>query len=180
MNSKELFTAPQVAKICSTDLKTIHNWVNRGEITSFRTPGRHLRFRREDVLEFLNRFGYPIPTDLVTMDRKRLVVVDGDNQHLGTIKQTLADDFDVEIFNNHMDALLSIGNQRPHLVLVNGEMGDDVMSMVERLSYNDNGAPVAVYGTDTAVEQTARGAGAQGFIPTSHLHDLRKWVDEMV
>ena len=30
MHADDLFTAPQVAKICSTDLKTIHNWVNRG------------------------------------------------------------------------------------------------------------------------------------------------------
>jgi excisionase family DNA binding protein len=57
----ELFSAPEVAKIISVDLKTIHNWVNRGSIKAFRTPGRHLRIRRGDVLSFMKEFGYPIP-----------------------------------------------------------------------------------------------------------------------
>ena len=41
--AKELFTASEVAKFCQVDLKTIHNWADRGEIRHFRTPGRHLR-----------------------------------------------------------------------------------------------------------------------------------------
>jgi excisionase family DNA binding protein len=57
----ELFSAPEVAKIVSVDLKTIHNWVNGGSIKAFRTPGRHLRIRRGDVLSFMREFGYPIP-----------------------------------------------------------------------------------------------------------------------
>ena len=36
---RDLFTASQIARFCQVDLKTIHNWVNRGEIKSFRTPG---------------------------------------------------------------------------------------------------------------------------------------------
>jgi len=57
----ELFTAPEVAEILNVDLKTIHNWVNRGSIKAFRTPGRHLRIRRGDVLRFMKEFGYPVP-----------------------------------------------------------------------------------------------------------------------
>ena len=43
---KDLFTASQIARFCQVDLKTIHNWADRGQIQHFRTPGRHLRFRR--------------------------------------------------------------------------------------------------------------------------------------
>jgi excisionase family DNA binding protein len=60
-SADELLTAPEVAKIVAVDLKTIHNWVNRGSLKAFRTPGRHLRIRRGDVLGFLREFGYPIP-----------------------------------------------------------------------------------------------------------------------
>lgn len=56
-----LLTAPQVATICECDLKTIHNWVNKGEIKAFRTPGRHLRFKIEDVTKFLEKYGFGIP-----------------------------------------------------------------------------------------------------------------------
>ena len=57
--SKDLFTASQIARFCQVDLKTIHNWADRGQIRHFRTPGRHLRFRRPHVLDFLRKYGYP-------------------------------------------------------------------------------------------------------------------------
>ena len=127
MHTDDLFTAPQVAKICSTDLKTIHNWVNRNEIKSFRTPGRHLRFRRQDILDFLNRFGYPIPEGFAVSQNK-IALVDGDETSRKTLKRTLSRDFEVEVFSNPVDAALHIGKQCPNLVLVNGDADSNVMS----------------------------------------------------
>jgi len=63
-NLKNLMTAPMVSRVCECDLKTVHNWVARGEIKSFRTPGRHLRFLKSDVVEFLEKHGYPVPAEL--------------------------------------------------------------------------------------------------------------------
>ncbi|WP_438029139.1 helix-turn-helix domain-containing protein [Sorangium sp. So ce233] len=59
-----LFTAADVAVFCAVDLKTIHNWVERGYIKHFRTPGRHLRFQPEDVAAFLKLHGYQVPKEL--------------------------------------------------------------------------------------------------------------------
>src|SRR5258708_41250 len=76
-NIPELFTGSDVARFCQVDLKTIHNWSDKGEIRHFRTPGRHLRFRRVDVLDFLRKYGYPIP-DVLRTGKPKVVVVDGD------------------------------------------------------------------------------------------------------
>ncbi|PIE05712.1 MAG: hypothetical protein CSA75_03335 [Sorangium cellulosum] len=57
----KLLTASNVATLCEVDLKTIHNWVDRGCIPHFRTPGRHLRFRAIDIANFLRAWGYTIP-----------------------------------------------------------------------------------------------------------------------
>jgi hypothetical protein len=46
------------------DLKTIHNWVRGGHVLARRTEGRHMRFQRAEVVRFLRRFGYPIPSAL--------------------------------------------------------------------------------------------------------------------
>lgn len=62
--SEELLKATDVAKFCQVDLKTIHNWCDKGYVPHFRTPGRHLRFKRADVKEFLQKHGYPIPEGL--------------------------------------------------------------------------------------------------------------------
>jgi excisionase family DNA binding protein len=48
-------TARDVAECCGVELKTVHNWVERGLLRHFRTPGRHLRFQRGQVEDFLAR-----------------------------------------------------------------------------------------------------------------------------
>lgn len=62
-----LFTAQEVARFCEVDLKTVHHWAERGKVPHFRTQGRHLRFRRTDLVRFLRAHGYPLPGPLVRM-----------------------------------------------------------------------------------------------------------------
>ena len=62
--SRSFLTTTDLATICEVDLKTIHNWADKGKLQHFRTPGRHLRFEREHVVEFLKHFGYPVPKEL--------------------------------------------------------------------------------------------------------------------
>lgn len=59
-----LYTAQDVARFCEVDLKTIHHWVAKGKIPHFRTEGRHLRFRRNDVVLLLRSHGYTLPDEL--------------------------------------------------------------------------------------------------------------------
>jgi excisionase family DNA binding protein len=60
-----LYTAQDVARFCEVDLKTVHHWADRGKVPCFRTEGRHLRFRRNDVVRFLRAHSYPLPGELV-------------------------------------------------------------------------------------------------------------------
>ena len=181
MNADDLFTAPQVAKICSTDLKTIHNWVHRGEIKSFRTPGRHLRFRREDILDFLNRFGYPIPADFAPT-KKRIVLYETKESSLRSIKRLLARDYEVAAFGDHVDALLSIGQQMPNLVLVSADPnnGSEAMHIVSRLASKSDSSPVAVYSADASQEKEARGAGATEFIASADGKEIRRIISSVL
>lgn len=72
---KKLLTASDLASLCQVDLKTIHNWVDRGRIAHFRTPGRHLRFRAADVAEFLRTWGYSVPRELARASAKSVAFV---------------------------------------------------------------------------------------------------------
>jgi len=60
-----VYTAQAMADFCEVDLKTVHHWADRGKVPHFRTDGRHLRFRRNDVVRFLRAHGYPLPDALV-------------------------------------------------------------------------------------------------------------------
>jgi len=77
MRGEKLLTASDLAALCEVDLKTIHNWVDRGRIAHFRTPGRHLRFRAADVAEFLRAWGYTVPRELARASSRSIVVVGG-------------------------------------------------------------------------------------------------------
>lgn len=174
MNADDLFTAPQVAKICCTDLKTIHNWVNRGEIKSFRTPGRHLRFRRQDVIEFLGKYGYPVPEGFAPL-RKRVVILDGVDASLKTLKRVLSRDFEVDGFTDNVDALLHIGQKRPNMILVKADAVEDALHIVSRLSASE-GTPVAVFAEGDELAHSAQTAGAVDFIGTTDGKEIRRRV----
>lgn len=60
----QFLTTSQLAAFCEVDAKTIHNWVNKGAIAHFQTPGGHLRFTRRAAREFMRRIGMPIPEGL--------------------------------------------------------------------------------------------------------------------
>ena len=60
-----VYTAQDLADFCEVDLKTVHHWTERGKVPHFRTEGRHLRFRRNEVVRFLRAHGYPLPDVLV-------------------------------------------------------------------------------------------------------------------
>ena len=86
----QAYLASQLAAICDVDLKTIHNWCERGDegeppsLEHFRTPGGHLRFEHGAVLRFLSRWGYPIP-DVLLLDRPHVIYVEPDAARHGGV-----------------------------------------------------------------------------------------------
>ena len=87
---EKLLTASDLAALCEVDLKTIHNWVDRGRIPHFRTPGRHLRFRAADVAEFLRAWGYSVPRELARASARTILVV-GTNDTLALVHRALSE-----------------------------------------------------------------------------------------
>jgi hypothetical protein len=105
-----IFVASQVANIWDVDLKTVHNWVERGDIEAFCTPGRHLRFRRRSLLHFLRRYNMAIPEELAP-HRPRVFIVDPDAKSAKKLAATLTDLFEVTILHDPVSALTEIGSQ---------------------------------------------------------------------
>lgn len=145
LRSSELYTASDVARFCQVDLKTIHNWADKGEIRHFRTPGRHLRFRRLDVFEFLRRYGYAIPDELHE-GRPRLVIVDTDGNSASTLRRALARRFDVTLFDDPIDAFVGLSGLDPDvLVLDLDDAGCEPTHVVSRLKANEATAHIRMF-----------------------------------
>jgi excisionase family DNA binding protein len=130
--ARRLLTATQIATFCAVDLKTIHNWADRGKIRGWRTSGRHLRFRRLDVVDFLRAYGFAIP-EVLRESRPRVVAVDADRDGLGWMRRVLTRRFEVTAFENVVDGLLALAQNDPDVALFGDVSPLDAQAVAARL-----------------------------------------------
>jgi excisionase family DNA binding protein len=122
---KKLLTASDLASLCQVDLKTIHNWVDRGRIAHFRTPGRHLRFRAADVAEFLRTWGYTVPRELARASAKSVAFV-GSEEALAIVSRALPNAA-MKHLPHAYDALVLAGSDPPDVYILDvASVGNEV------------------------------------------------------
>lgn len=105
-----IYVASQVAHIWNVDLKTVHNWVEKGDIEAFSTPGRHLRFRRRSLLHFLRRYNMAIPPEIAPV-RPRVSIIDTNVESARKLAGTLSTSFEVQVITDPTAALVDLGAQ---------------------------------------------------------------------
>ena len=179
---KDLFTASQIARFCQVDLKTIHNWADRGQIPHFRTPGRHLRFRRPHVLDFLRKYGYPIPEEL-DADRPRVAVLVNGSKVKERVLASLRSAFDVIDYSDPLDGLLRMGEHPPDAIVLGARIGDmSGAKIIEALKRGSNTQHVRAvfFAKDEAERQAALKAGASAHVSESDLVGLRDTLEALM
>ncbi len=180
-NSPELYTASDMARFCQVDLKTIHNWADRGNIRHFRTQGRHLRFRRVDIVDFLRRFGYPIP-EVIRTGRPKLAAVDDDPNALAALRRVLSRRFDLTVFQDPFDALIALGTMQPDALILDIRMpGIDGVRFLERLGAAELTAHIrtVVYSSYEDMREAAEKAGARAFVLKGEVSELRQTLERL-
>jgi excisionase family DNA binding protein len=125
----KLLTASDVAELCEVDLKTIHNWVERGCIPHFRTPGRHLRFQAVDVARFLRDWGYAIPRRFYAEIAQSIVVVGG-REATGQVSRAAGQTASVHAVDDLYHALLHIGGEPTPAVVIDTTVAQASPDMV--------------------------------------------------
>ena len=172
---KDLFTASQIARFCQVDLKTIHNWADRGRIPHFRTPGRHLRFRKPHVLDFLRKYGYPIPDELEAERPRVALLIDGfgaKDQLLDSLRSA----FEVVDYADPLVGLVQMGEQPPDAIVLAAQIGRlsgaEVIDALRR-GRNTRHVRAVMLADDESDKQAALGAGASAFVSQSSLAGLR-------
>ena len=180
--TKKLFTASQIARFCQVDLKTILNWADRGQIAHFRTPGRHLRFRRPQVLDFLRKYGYPIPEEL-DAERPRVALLVNGNGSKDRILASLRVAFDVIDYSEPLEGLLRIGNHPPDAVVVAGKLGRlsgaEIIEALKRGSHTRHVRAV-LFANDEDERKAALEAGASAQVSESDLIGLRDTLEALM
>jgi len=179
---RDLFTASQIARFCQVDLKTIHNWAERGQIPHFRTPGRHLRFRRPHVLDFLRKYGYPIPEELA-VDRPSVALILNGTDDVESLATALRERFEVIRYTSPLTALLHLGERPPDAVVLAAELGPlrgaDIIVALKREARTQHVRAVLLAGEERH-RTAALAAGASALVKTTDGDGLRDTLEALM
>jgi two-component system, OmpR family, response regulator len=135
---KQVFTTGEAAEICKVSQQTIIRCFDNGRLNGFRVPGsRFRRIPRSELLRFMK--ANDIPTDHLESGKKRILVVDDDNQIVELFIDVLSRDdrFEVKSASTGYDAGLLTESFRPHLLLLDYMLPDINGNLVcERIKAN--------------------------------------------
>lgn len=122
---KQVFTTGEAAEVCKVSQQTIIRCFDSGRLQGFRVPGsRFRRIPRAELIRFMRT--NDIPTDALESSRKRILVVDDDEQIVELFKDVLGRDdrFDVKTARTGYDAGMLTEQFKPHLMLLDYMLPD--------------------------------------------------------
>jgi len=122
---KTVFTTGEAAKICKVSQQTIIRCFDSGQLKGFRVPGsRFRRIPREQLYMFMRDNG--IPTDALESGKRKVLIVDDDEELVELIADALERDgrFEVRSVNNGFDAGMMVKEYRPDLIVLDVMLPD--------------------------------------------------------
>ncbi len=122
---KTVFTTGEAAKICKVSQQTIIRCFDSGQLKGFRVPGsRFRRIPRDQLFSFMKDNG--IPTDALESGKRKVLLVDDDQELVELITDVLAKDgrFEVRIANNGFDAGMLVKEYGPDLIVLDVMLPD--------------------------------------------------------
>jgi excisionase family DNA binding protein len=157
-------TLGEAARYLGVAQSTIRKWSDTGRVRAFYTPGRHRRYRREDLDAFLESSG-PGATE-----GPLVLIVDDDEQVREYVRVNLeAEGYDVREAGNADEGLQVLEESQPDLVLLDVMMPQvDGWEMLRRLHerHGEDAVPVVMFSgkAEAATADEVAERGAQGFI----------------
>jgi excisionase family DNA binding protein len=167
---KTVFTTGEAAKICKVSQQTIIRCFDSGQLKGFRVPGsRFRRIPREQLYSFMRDNG--IPTDALDSGKRKVLVVDDDEDLMELICDSLERDgrFEVRSVNNGLGAGMLIKEFRPDLIVLDVMLPDingrEVCGLVRSERTMDDVRIICISGMVEADKiQQLRDAGANDFM----------------
>src|SRR4026207_592270 len=131
---KTVFTTGEAAKICKVSQQTIIRCFDSGQLKGFRVPGsRFRRIPRNELDAFMRDNGIPpappeagTPTDALESGKRKLLIVDDDQELVELIVDVLEKDgrFETRTVNNGFDAGMMVKEYRPDLIVLDVMLPD--------------------------------------------------------
>jgi excisionase family DNA binding protein len=160
----EWLTLGQAARYLGVAQSTIRKWSDSGRIRVYKTPGRHRRYRRDDLDAFLERSGPEARRGPVVL------IVDDDERLREYVRVNLElEGYTVREAGSAADGMRALEEARPDLILLDVMMPQvDGWEMLQRVHerHGVGAIPVVMFSgkVDERAADEAEERGAQGFI----------------
>jgi len=193
-NKKErVFSAHEVANICGVVNQTAINWIDKGYLDAYTTPGGQYRVYADVLAAFLQQRGMRMPEELkrVLAEQAKIeqvLVVDDDNELNDLIKQYLDKrypGFTVNQAFNGYEAGRAVSEQKPDVVILDINLpGVDGYELCRQIKKDENlSRPIVISISgmdDDAVREKSIEAGADGFMKKPiRLEDLPGLIEHL-
>ncbi len=176
LSKKKVFTTFEVAQVCEVTPVTIQNWIDKGWLHAYRTPGGHRRVRKEALLVFLESRNIPHPFR-EKGGAPKVLIVNGDEGLADSLKGALLFDkpgYEVQVAHDGFRAGVLYSDSHPDVVILDlNHSGVDGFDVCRQIKQSNAGG-------DTFV--LALGGGADGderkrILDMGAAHCLSKPVD---
>jgi excisionase family DNA binding protein len=164
---KSVFTTFEVARVCNANITSIKNWIEKGNLRAFRTPGGHYRIEKSVLVDFLDRYGMPNP--FIERDQRTVVVLCQDPGTVELVRRAIGRNHVVHGTDDAIEAALLIGDARPDCLVMDMQLPNiDHLKMVQRIREHDHFSRTWIVGwrglADEQLEEAAANAGVNNYV----------------
>ena len=160
-----VFSALEVANICSVANQTAINWIRNGYLKAYSTPGGQYRVYADDLVNFMTERKMRIPNDLETLCERKtpvgILIVEDEVGLNSVIKQYFKKEFpDAELYQacDGFEAGSIMVGKKPDVVILDLNLpGVDGLELCKKINATDEfGNPAVIVITalqDTEIEK---------------------------
>jgi excisionase family DNA binding protein len=174
MRETKSLTTGQAARYCYVSQATIINWIKKGKLKAYATPGGHYRILLPDFLSFLEAYRMPVDSVLRTSSRPRVLIV-SDSPHASMLTQALRGNgsFDIALASNDYEAAAQIARLEPDAVVLDMRgAASDYLALCQWLRASPEGRPISVLAVGSPEdEKAALAAGADAYVRSTAIAD---------
>lgn len=134
---KDVLTTGEVARICNVASRTVSKWFDSGQLQGYRIPGsKDRRIPVSSLVKFMKSHG--IPLDGLMSGNTRVLIVDGDDEIVATLRKILAEQtsYEVRTSTTVFEAGVEAERFRPHVMLfdihIAGTEGERLTKTLQR------------------------------------------------
>jgi len=168
--SSDYLSTTIAAEYCSVTVRTIINWIKRGELNAHQLPGTRgdNRIAKLDLVEFMERNQLPIPRALAGagLQQKALIVDDDAAMARSIARQLRSLKYETVLAHNGFEAGIAYVSERPSLITLDLQMPRaDGFEVLHGLRDRDNCRVVVISGMGPDALDKALDLGADAVLP---------------